>query len=206
MESIISLIGRFLLVHAPLIGAIGGGLYLINKVFLYFTERSRELGRDVLSRKWRIAAWWAYLIGLPFIVVLLFSKRDFIAALLELGGTPAMVLGLVMAYRGKAASPPRWLNALAIASIIIGCGWSFYELGVMRQMTQWLEAGLVVGFLVGTYDLARHKVRGYLWFCLMHASCGALMAMQNVWIMVVQQVVSLYFIVEAYRAQRRAER
>jgi len=188
------------------VGTIGGGLYLLNKVFLYLTERTREQGEEVLSRKWRIAAWWAYIIGLPFIVALLAYKRDYIAAWIELGGAPAMIIGLVLAYREKSEKLPQWLNVLAIASIVVGCVWSFYELGVMQKFSQWLEIGLVMGFLVGTYDLARHKASGYLWFLLMHTSCGILMAVQEVWIMVLQQAVSLYFVREAYRSQIRKEK
>ncbi|MBI3626890.1 hypothetical protein HY224_02505 [Candidatus Uhrbacteria bacterium] len=70
-------------------------------------------------------------------------------------------------------------------------------------MNQWLEVSLTLGFLLGTYLLAKDKPSGYLWYILMNISCGWLMEIQGYHWLFVQQVLSLGFTVDAYYSTRQ---
>ncbi|MBI5135129.1 nicotinamide mononucleotide transporter [Candidatus Uhrbacteria bacterium] len=179
---------------------LAGGFYLLNKIFLWRAECSTELVR---YRQWRIWAWSVYMVGLPPCVWLFLRKDNWIAASVEAAGLPAMVLGLILALRGRDPRHlPPWVTAIdrvALLCIPFGFWKSIQRHGGLHTLAQGLEVALVVGFLVGTYLLAKEIAQGYLWFVLMHVACGWLMAIQQLPLMVVQQVVSLIFIVAAYR-------
>ena len=114
-----------------------------------------------------------------------------------------MVLGLVIALRGTTKNPPRWLDHFALVCIPLGFGYSLYDFGGITTIDQWLEIGLVLGFLVGTYLLAKEWASGYLWYVLMHVTCGWLMWIQGYPWLLLQQLVSLVFIVDAYRMTQK---
>ncbi len=177
---------------------LGGGFYLLNKIFLSFSEHARSRGDETWARKWRIASWVVYLAGLPPWVIIFVSSRNWIAASVEASGAPAMLLGLVTALRGTTKNTPRRLDLLAIVCIPLGFAYSLYDFGGLNTINQWLEIGLVVGFLVGTYLLAKERASGYLWYVLMHVTCGWLMWIQGYPWLFLQQVASLGFIVYAY--------
>jgi hypothetical protein len=179
------------------------GLYLLNKIFLWLSEHARERGMARASRAWRIASWVVYLAGLPPWVIIFVGERDWIAAGVEASAGPAMLLGLVNALRGSTENPPRWLERFAFACIPLGFVYSLVDFGGLSTMRQWLEIGLVVGFLIGTYQIANERPAGYLWFVLMHVCCGALMWMQDYVGLFLQQMASLIFIFDAYRIARR---
>ncbi|MFH0779356.1 MAG: hypothetical protein V1928_00680 [Parcubacteria group bacterium] len=182
---------------------LAGGFYLLNKVFLFFSERSKNNGNAASARKWRIASWVVYLAGLIPWVILFIVWRNWIAASVELSGAPAMVLGLVIALRGTTKNPPVWLDRIALICIPLGFAYSFYDFGGLNTINQWLEIALVAGFLIGTYLLAKEKSSGYLWYVLMHVACSWLMYIQgSVWLFV-QQIISLIFIFDAYRLTRQ---
>lgn len=183
---------------------LGGGLYLLNKVFLSFSERASKRGQAEHARRWRIAAWSVYLAGLPPWVIIFLTWRNWIAASVEASGAPAMLLGLVTAMRGESKTPPRWLDRLALVCVPLGFAYSLYDFGGLNTLNQWLEIGLVAGFLIGTYQLAKVRSSGYPWFVLMHLSCGWLMWIQGYPWLLLQQVLSLAFIVDAYLTQRRS--
>jgi hypothetical protein len=182
---------------------LGGGFYLLNKVFLSLSERARTRGLPETARRWRIASWAIYLFGLPPWVIIFLGQRNWIAASVEASGAPAMLLGLVLAVRGTDKSPPRWLDWTALACVPLGFSYSLYDFGGLNTLRQWLEIGLVAGFLVGTYQLAKFRLNGYLWYVLMHVCCGWLMGIQGYPWLLLQQVVSLVFIVYAYRMKKR---
>lgn len=117
-----------------------------------------------------------------------------------------MLLGLVMAFRGTTKDPPAWLNRLAFVCAPFGLAVSCYDFGGLKTLNQWLEIGLVAGFLIGTYQLARDRASGYLWFVLMHVSCGWLMYIQGYPWLVAQQIASLGFILDAYVTRRQRTR
>lgn len=185
---------------------IGGGFYLLNKMSFSFSERARHSGNAALARRWRIASWAVYLVGLPPWVIIFASWRNWIAAIVEASGAPAMCLGLVMAFRGVEKDPPRWLNRLAFVCAPFGLAVSLYDFGGLKTLNQGLEIGLVAGFLIGTFQVARDRANGYLWLVLMHVSCGWLMGLQGYPWLLLQQVVSLGFIVDAYVTRRRRVR
>ena len=182
---------------------LGGGFYLLNKVFLSFSEHARTCGNRAKARKWRIASWIVYLAGLPPWVIIFVSWHNWIAASVETSGAPAMFLGLVVSIKGKTKNPPRWLNRLAIFCIPLGFAYSLYDFGGFNRINQWLETTLVIGFLVGTYLLAKERASGYLWYILMHISCGWLMWIQSYPWLFLQQLISLGFIVDAHVATRQ---
>ncbi len=84
-----------------------------------------------------------------------------------------------------------------------GLAYSIYKFHGLDVLTQWFEIGLVSGFLIGTYQLAKERASGYLWFLVMHLSCIALFWVQGFPWLVFQQVVSFAFIIDAYRTQRQ---
>lgn len=182
---------------------IGGIFYLLNKIFLSLSEYARNRENEKVSRRWRIAAWAIYLAGLPAWVIILVSWRNWIAASVEASGAPAMLLGLLNALRDNTNSSPRWLNRLALISIPLGFIYSLYDFGGLNTINQWLEIGLVLGFLVGTYLLAKEQASGYLWYVLMHVACAWLMLIQGFPWLFLQQIVSLFFIINAYRTARK---
>lgn len=95
-----------------LLQCAGGGFYLLNKVLFSRAERAGAVGEVALQRRLRIAAWLAYLVGLPPWIVIFVRENNWIAAVLENNGIPAMLLGLVVATRRLDEDPPRWLNVL----------------------------------------------------------------------------------------------
>jgi len=182
---------------------MGGICYFLNKVFLSFTERARYRGKAESERRWRIASWTVYLSGLPAWIIIFVSRRNWIAASVEASGAPAMLLGLMLALRGIETKPPGWLDRTALVCMPLGFAYSLYDIGPMTTFTQWLEVGLALGFLVGTYRLAKQKTDGYRWFALMNLSCGTLMGIQGYPWLALQQALSLLFVADAYRAGRR---
>lgn len=184
----------------PLLQWIGGVFYLLNKVFFSLSERADNRGDVERKRLWRIASWEVYLVGLPAWVIIFMDERNrnWIAASVEASGAPAMFFGLVLAIRGIKKGAPKWLDRLALVCIPLGFGYSLYDFGGFSALTQWLETALVAGFLIGTYLLAKERAFGYLWYVLMHISCGWLMWIQGYPWLFVQQVISLGFILDAY--------
>ena len=188
---------------STLMQLIGGIFFLLNKIFFSVGERVALDGRGD-DQKWRVRAWIVYIIGLAPWVVIFIWEHNWIAASVEASGLPSMVMGLVIALRGgDPQRAPRWLDYLAIIFIPLGIGFSFWDFGGLNPLRQWLEVGLVVGYVVGTYQLAKQRTQGYLWFVLMHLSCGHLMWVQSYGWLTLQQVVSLVFIVDAYVMSQR---
>lgn len=180
-----------------LLQILGGGLYLLNKIFFRFSERVTGERR----RQLRIWSWSVYLLGLPPWLIIFADNRNWIAFAIEAGGAPAMLLGLVYAIR-RTSTPNdavKLLNLIAQIAIVGGVGYSLYDFGGLTTINQWLELALVIGFLVGTYRLALQKNDGYLWYVLMHVACGMLMHIQEYPLLFWMQIASLGFIVDAYR-------
>jgi hypothetical protein len=176
----------------------GGVFFLLNKIFLSFSERSE--GDE--NKRWRVRSWVVYLVGLPAWVLIFVLERNWIVACLETSGVPAMVLGLKIAMQGK-GKELKWLDRLAVIGILVGLVLSWYDLGGITKWTQWLEMGVSLGYLVGTYQLAKERPTGFLWFLLMNGSNAALMWAQGYHWLFWQQVASLIFVFDAYFAWRR---
>jgi len=180
----------------------GGLFYLANKIFFAVSE-SRGHQR---KKQLRVNGWIIYILGVPAWVIILSFKHNWIAASIEAGGLPAMLLGLYNVYTDH-SRPHRFLNGLATVStytfIILGCGYSLYDFGGITSLSQVLEIGVMVGFLLGSYLLAKNRNQGWLFFMLMNTSMGTLMLLQNKPILAFQQGVSLYFVIYGYLVATR---
>ncbi len=181
----------------------GSSFYLGNKVFLALSE-----GRQA-NPKFKTWGWVCYLIGLPAWVIILALERNWILSAIELGSVFSMLYGLLSAVRGTEKVQNSIFAKLAVWStyvlIPVGVSYSLYDYGGLVSVTQLFEIGAVVGFLVGTYLLAKNIRNGWLFFMLMNGSVALLMYVQFNYIMAVQQVVSLGFVVIGYvRSGNRA--
>ena len=157
----------------------------------------------------RIAGWTVYILGVPAWVIILVGKHDWIAASIEAGGIPAMLFGLHNAYQ-KADRPNKSLDLLAsiftYTSLAFGVSYSLYDYGGLTSGSQLLEIGVMVGFLVGSYLLAKKNSKGWLFFMLMNISMASLMLLQNKPLLTIQQLVSLSFVIYGFTLATRAVR
>lgn len=185
---------------SALMQILGGIFYLLNKIFFSFAEHSEK--KNQIFSKWRIWSWVVYLVGLPAWLVIFVWERNWIAFALEAGGSPAMILGLIIAIRGK-GNEPKLLHCVAIISIVIGLGYSLYDFGGLTSINQVAEIAMTTGFLIGTYQLAQKKLSGYLWYMIMHIACVWLMYLDDYPWLIAQQIVSLIFIVDAYITKKK---
>ncbi len=152
-------------------------------------------------------------------MIILIAKDNWIAASIEAGGVPAMLLGLYNTLKNDSSlnsdagdSPenyqqPQLFTRLVTLStygfVAFGVSYSFYEYGGINTLTQVLEIGVMIGFLLGGYFLARGNNSGWLFFMLMNVTMGSLMLLQDKYILAVQQGLSLCFVIYVYRIARR---
>lgn len=177
----------------------GGLFYLLNKISFSQAERSNAIS---CRRQWRIRSWIVYLAGLPAWVIVFISEHNWIAASVESGGAPAMIMGLIIAWRGH-GTEPKWLDKISKASVLAGIALSIYEFGGIRTPNQFLELGIAAGFLMGTYMMAKDNMQGYFWLILGNVSCASLMGMEGFFILMTQQMVSLIFVTDAFLVRRK---
>lgn len=175
----------------------GGGFYLFNKIFFALAE-----GKEPdTKRRYKIIGWTLYLLGVPAWVIILMTKHDWIAASIEAGGVPAMLFGLFTVYQNR-KTPNQLFDRVAAlftyASLVMGVGYSFYDYGGITSVSQLLEIGVMIGFLVGSYLLAKNNSYGWLFFMLMNCSMGTLMLLQHKPILATQQVFSLGFVIYGF--------
>jgi len=183
----------------------GGGFYLLNKILFAAAEGKQAIGK----RRLRIAGWVVYILGVPAWVIMLVGKHDWIAASIEAGGIPAMLFGLYNVYMNP-DTPNRVFERIASVCtymfLVTGGCFSLYEYGGITSVSQVLEMGVMVGFLVGSYLLAKKNLYGWLFFMLMNVSMASLMLLQDKPLLSVQQLVSLCFVVYGYRASLKNAR
>ena len=183
----------------------GGLFYLTNKICLALAEgisKSRK-------RQLKIFGWVIYISGVPAWVIILTLKHDWIAASIEAGGVPAMLFGLYNVFK-KSENHNKifdiMTSLLTYAFILFGTGYSLYDYGGLTSISQLLELGVMIGFLLGSYLLAKSRTYGWLLFMLMNASMGTLMIIQNKPILACQQAVSLCFVVYGFVAATKIRR
>lgn len=183
----------------------GGGLYLLNKVFFALAEGKRES----LKRKLRIIGWTVYILGVPAWVVILIGKHDWIAASIEAGGIPAMMFGLYNVYRSD-VSPSKILDRMTsmftYGFLVFGVCYSLYDYGGITTVSQILEMGVMIGFLLGSYLLAKKNISGWIFFMLMNCSMATLMLIQHKPLLSVQQLVSLCFVLYGFSIALKSSR
>ena len=176
----------------------GGSFYLLNKFCLAVAERS-----GASLKLWRVRSWIFYLLGLPAWVVVLVGENNWIAAAVEAGAAPSMLMGLILARREQVGAPA-WLDRVSRLFVLLGLSFSFYQNGGIHEPTQMLEIGVSMGFLLGTYYLAKNRWQGFLWLVVGNLSCAALMWTQDYLILASQQLLSLIFVGDAWRSRRLA--
>lgn len=179
----------------------GGSFYLINKILFALAEGKKQK----IRRKFKLNGWAIYILGVPAWVIILLGEQNWIAASIEAGGVPSMFLGLYMVYQNS-SSPPRIFDGAAsfftYGSLSLGVGYSLYDNGGVRSFTQFLEMGVMVGFLLGSYLLAKDNRTGWLFFMLMNGSMATLMLVQDMPLLAVQQIVSLSFVTYGFWVSR----
>ena len=175
----------------------GGGFYLINKILFALAENKKE----DLKRKLKLYSWAIYILGVPAWVIILLSKHNWIAASIEAGGVPSMLFGLYNVYK-NAKVPNRTFDKVAslftFGSIVLGVGYSLFDYGGVSSISQVLEIGVMLGFLLGSYLLAKNNSKGWLFFMLMNGSMATLMLIQHKPLLAFQQIASLSFVIYGY--------
>ncbi len=159
----------------------GGLFYLLAKIFLAKTADKKE---SPLRR----LGWLTYLFGAPAWIILLALDKNWIAMGVEAGGIPSMIVGLVNSKSKRIKRIIHWLLFFLISSSIV---YSVYDKNGFNTTSQYLELGVTLGFLIGTYLLSQENIYGWLWFMLMNASMAILMSINEKWILVTLQLVSL---------------
>jgi len=92
------------------------------------------------------------------------------------------------------------------AFIIFGTSYSIYDYHGITSISQCLEIGVMIGFLLGSYLLAKNKTYGWLFFMLMNGSMGTLMIIQSKPILAIQQAVSFCFVVYGFIIATKTDR
>lgn len=175
----------------------GGGFYLANKILFALAEGQPEHSKRALQ----MAGWMIYILGVPPWVLILISDRNWIAASIEAGGVPAMLFGLYTVYKGGQGFNRRFnfiASFFTYGSLVLGVGTSVIDQHGINTLSQVLELGVMVGFLLGSYLLAKRNPRGWLLFMLMNGSMAALMLLQDKPILSIQQILSLCFVIYGY--------
>ena len=183
----------------------GGLFYLTNKICFALAE-GKEKNK---KRQLKIIGWTIYILGVPAWVAILIIKHDWIAASIEAGGIPAMLFGLFNVYKNS-EKPNSFFDIIAsffsYAFIIFGTSYSLYDYGGITSISQLLEIGVMIGFLLGSYHLAKNKAFGWLFFMIMNGSMGTLMIIQSKPILAIQQTVSLCVVVYGFITAIRVSR
>lgn len=179
----------------------GGLFYLLNKALFAIAE-----GRPQASYKTlKVSGWLFYILGAPAWVIILVGHSNWIAASIEAGGIPAMFLGLYNAYHNN-QRPTTHFNFLVslctYSSLILGLSYSLFHHGGIVSLSQILEIGVMIGFLLGGFLLAKNNSLGWLFFMLMNLSMAGLMMVQGKSILMVQQLLSLSFVVYGFFKSR----
>ena len=180
----------------------GGSFYLINKILFALAEGKKQK----IKRNLKLNGWAIYIFGVPAWVIILLSEQNWIAASIEAGGVPSMILGLYTVFQSS-DSPNRLLDKVAsfftYGSIALGVGYSLFDYGGITSFSQFLEMGVMLGFLLGSYLLAKNNRTGWLFFMVMNGSMATLMLIQHKPLLALQQIVSLSFVIYGFRASRK---
>ena len=129
---------------------MGGLFYLTNKICFALAEGKEKNRR----RQLKLVGWIIYILGVPAWVIILIIKHDWIAASIEAGGVPAMLFGLYNVYKNS-EKPNRSFDIITslitYVFILFGTCYSLYDYGGITSVTQFLEIGVMIGFLLGSY-------------------------------------------------------
>lgn len=175
----------------------GGSFYLINKL-LFAVSESQQAD---LKKKLKLIGWAIYILGVPAWVIILVSHQNWIAASIEAGGIPAMLLGLYNTYHNH-QKPHRIFNKIVAlstyGSLLFGLFYSMYLHAGITSISQVLEIGVMLGFLLGSFYMAKNSPNGWLFFMLMNLSMASLMFLQDKPILMAQQLLSFSFVLYGF--------
>jgi len=177
----------------------GGLFYLLAKVFLAIAEGGK-------NPKWKTFGWSIYLLGIPPWAIILALNHDWIAMAIEIGGAPAIILGIIIAIKQLKKIPyaiDQTIKIFVWLLISIGVMYSMYSFKGITHLSQILEFGVTIGFLFGTYLLAKNNRMGWLYFLLMNISMGTLMAIQREWIFTFLQIISVCFVIYGFAKSKK---
>ncbi len=183
----------------------GGAFYLLNKVFFAFAEGRKQKTK----RQLKIAGWSIYILGVPAWVLILVGKHDWIAASIEAGGVPSMLLGLFTVYYNADALNTildRTAALFTYGFLVMGVSYSVYDYGGITSVSQLFEMGVMIGFLIGSYLLAKNNPYGWVFFMLMNGSMASLMLIQHRPLLFFQQLMSLGFVIYGFAASFKSTR
>ncbi|MDP8079370.1 nicotinamide mononucleotide transporter [Phocoenobacter skyensis] len=181
------------------------GFYLLNKFLFAVAEKKQGESR----KKLKMGAWISYLIGVCAWIVILAGENNWIATAVEAGGIPAMLLGLYNTYHNNKKHNKyfnRFVLLFTYLSLALGFGYSIIIHNGVTRVSQVLEMGMVFGFLLGSYFMAKNNPKGWLFFMLMNVSAGTLMLLQDKLILVVQQLLSLSLVIYGYYSSQKKGR
>lgn len=183
----------------------GGGFYLLNKIFFAVAEGQRENRQ----RKIWIAGWLVYILGVPAWFIILAGKHDWIAASIQAGVVPSMLFGLHNAFSHADSTNKTFDRIASLCTCVclsIGISYSLYDYGGLTSGSQVLELCIMLGFLVGSYLLAKKNFYGWLFFMLMNGCMATLMLLQNKPLLSAQQLLSLCFVLYGFNVALKFSR
>jgi hypothetical protein len=173
----------------------GGVFYLLAKILLALAEGMNN------DRKLRIIGWLSYLFGVPAWVILLAGKNNWVVAAIEFGSAPSMILGIVTTWKQNIPVNKIFdvfVKVFTFFMIILGTFYSIYLFHGITAFSQVLEILITIGFLSGSYLLAKNIPIGWLLFALMCICMGTLMLIQDKTLLVFQQGISLLVVMSGY--------
>lgn len=179
----------------------GGSFYLINKALFALSAKHR----GEVQKRLKIAGWSMYILGVPAWVILLISHQNWIAASIEAGGVPAMLLGLYNTYHNNKKPHKKFnlfVTVCTYSSLAFGLTYSLSVHGGITSISQVIEMGVMLGFLMGSYFMAKNSPKGWLFFMLMNISMAALMLLQDKPLLMAQQLLSLCFVIYGFNKAR----
>ena len=182
---------------------IWGGLgYLLAKIFLAISEGMEN------GRKLRIIGWFSYLIGIPAWVILLVNNNDWVIAANDIGSIPSMILGIIIAWKPNSKvnnKYEKFVKFFTIFMIISGIAYSIYHFHGITTISQVLEIIVIIGFLGGSYLLAKNNPNGWLLFSIMCISIIFLMFIQDKILLSILQGIAFITTITGYiRAKQKA--
>jgi hypothetical protein len=180
----------------------GGSFFLVSKMLFALAE-----GKPINAKsRLKVIGWSIYILGVPAWVIILLGNHNWIAASIEAGGIPAMLLGLYLTYKHQ-QKPHESFSVL-----VIFCTYTCLAFGLMKSLamngaglsiTQIMELGVMAGFLLGNYYMAKSNPCGWLFFMLMNISMASLMYLQQNRILMAQQLLSLCFVCYGFMKTRK---
>jgi hypothetical protein len=173
----------------------GGTCYLLAKILLAVSEGISN------GRKWRIVGWFSYLAGVPAWVIILADNSDWVIASNDLGSIPSMVMGIIIAWKKDRKINKifdKFVQYFTFLMIAAGIIYSIYCFHGITKFTQILEILVIIGFLAGSYLLAKNIPNGWLFFILMCSSIIILMIVQDKMLLAFLQGISLIVVIIGY--------